>query len=284
MNTSENNVLISIVTVCYNALKDLPMTMESVYRQDFTNYEYIIQDGGSTDGSLEFIESFRARFEEKGISFTVISGKDYGIYDAMNRAVSSCNGKWINYMNAGDCFYNNTVLSDIFADKTYPTAGILYGDCIEYEYGRFYRFPKNESGIEEAMPFSHQTVFAHRELLQRLPFKCEYKYSADYDFLLSVHDRGIHFADTGCVICITNKDGVSSVNYHDMLSESALIKKSHGITPPSEAEAAKLERVLTIKQFVLDHFPLFIKKTIRNIQIKQRGQSFDCVVPSWYKL
>lgn len=283
MSTGNNNVLISIVTVCYNASKDLPMTMDSVLYQNFSDYEYIIQDGGSTDDSLSIIESYRDRFQEKGINFVVISGSDNGIYDAMNRAVTSCNGKWINFMNAGDCFYNETVLSDMFLDKSYPTAGVLYGDCIEYEYGRFYRFPKNEAGITEAMPFSHQTVFAHRELLQRLPFKCEYRYSADYDFLLSVHDRGIHFADTGCVICITNKDGVSSVNYHEMLNESAAIKKAHGITPPTEREAMKLEKILTIKQFVLDHFPLFIKKTIRGIQIKQRGQSFDCVIPSWYK-
>lgn len=284
MSTNDNNVLASVVTVCYNAEKELPMTMESVLSQDFSDYEYIVQDGGSRDSSLSIIESYRDRFRAKGISFKVITGPDEGIYDAMNKAVTSCSGKWINFMNAGDCFYNSRVLSDVFSGKSYPTAAVLYGDCVEYEYGRFYLFPKNAAGIRKAMPFSHQSIFAHRELLLRLPFKCEYKYSADYDFLLSIDDRGLHFVDTGVVICITNKDGVSSVNYHDMLSESASIKVSHGITPPTEAESARTEKILTLKQFVLDHFPLFIKKAIRGIQIKSRGQSFNCQVPPWYKL
>lgn len=283
MGNSEKKILVSIVTVCYNAAAGLPMTIESVFNQDFSDYEYIIQDGGSNDSTLSIAESYKPKFEAKGIPFTVISGPDNGIYDAMNKAVSSCSGKWVNFMNAGDCFYNCSVLSDIFSEKTYPAAAVLYGDCVEYEYGRFYLFPKNVQNIKNAMPFSHQSVFARRELLARLPFKCEYKYSADYDFLLSVNDRELQFADTGTVICITNKDGVSSVNYHDMLNESAAIKETHGITPPSEEEAGKTERILTIKQYVLDHFPLFIKKAIRGAQIRLRGQNFECIVPPWFR-
>lgn len=281
---SENTVNVSIITVCFNAAKELPMTIESVLAQDYTDYEYIIKDGGSKDSSLQIIDSYKDKFAQKGISFKVYSEGDKGIYDAMNIAVSYSEGKWINFMNAGDCFYNKEVLSRVFGNKDYISAGLVYGDCVEYEYGRFYLFPKNAEGITSAMPFSHQSVFAHRTLLSRLPFKCEYRYSADYDFLLSIHDLGIHFADSNCVICITNKEGVSSVNYHDMLKESALIKKAHGIQPPSEAESKRLEKTLTIKQFVLDHFPIFIKKFIRGMQIKMRGQSFKTTVPKWFNL
>ena len=281
MSTAPGDVLVSIVTVCYNAAELLPMTMESVLAQDYNNYEYIIKDGGSTDNTEEIVLKYAKRFKEKNICLNYISDEDTGIYDAMNIAVTSCSGKWINFMNAGDCFYNETVLSEIFK-KTYPSSAILYGDCVEYEYGRFYLFPKDYDKILSAMPFSHQAVFANRELLSRYPFKTRYHYSADYDFLLTAHDLELHFTDVDCVVCITNKDGVSSVNYHDMLDEGALIRKVHNLPIPSAAEADRIEKSLTIKQYVLDHFPVFIKKFIRGIQIKYRGQSFNCIVPYWY--
>lgn len=282
MNTSTNKCLVSIITVCFNASKEIVMTLDSVLAQNFTDYEYIIKDGGSKDNTVEIVNSYIPKFQEKGISIKLVSEPDKGIYDAMNTAVSLSSGTWINFMNAGDCFYSATVLSDIFSDKSYLTSAILYGDCAEYEYGRFYLFPKNIDNITSAMPFSHQTVFARRELLLRLPLRCEYRYSADYDFLLTAHDRELTFTDVNCIVCITNKDGVSSVNYHEMLTESALILKNHGIETLSPSEAAKKEKILILKQFVLDHFPEFIKKAIRGFQIKKRHQDFDCVVPSWH--
>jgi len=282
MNNKSNDVLVTIITVCFNAASDLPMTLESIVSQDYTDYEYIIKDGNSTDNSAEIIKSFLPRFEEKGVRVTYVSEPDKGIYDAMNIAVSMSSGTWINFMNAGDCFYSSTVLSQIFSDKTYPTSAILYGDCAEYEYGRFYLFPKNGEDVTKAMPFSHQTMFANHKLLERYPFRTEYRYSADYDFILTAHDMELHFTDVDCIVCITNKDGVSSVNYHEMLKESALILKNHNITPPSEGASKRTERILSIKQYVLDHFPKSVLKAIRGYQIKKRHQDFECIIPSWH--
>lgn len=277
---------VSIVTICYNAAKDLPLTMESVLAQDYTDYEYIIQDGNSTDNTPEIVESYRVKFEEKGIAFVYNREKDGGIYDAMNKGVSCALGDYVNFMNAGDCFYSSTVLSSIFdGNNTVSSADatIIYGDCAEYEYGRFYLFPKNVAGIEEVMPFSHQSVFAKKEYLESHPFNTGYRYSADYDFLLTAHDDAVTFIDSGVIVCITTKDGLSSVNYHDMLIESANILKSHGKYHHSEEELSKIEKTLKLKQFVLDNFPTFIKKAIRGYQINKRGQNFNVVVPPWYK-
>jgi len=278
MNNTDN--LVSIITVCFNASDSIVMTMESVLAQTYDNFEYIIKDGASTDNTADIVNSYIPKFEEKGITVKFISEPDSGIYDAMNIAVSASSGTWINFMNAGDCFYSASVLSDIFSERSYITSAIIYGDCAEYEYGRFYLFPKNIDNITSAMPFSHQTVFARRELLSRVPLKCEYRYSADYDFLLTAHDMGLQFTDSECIICITNKDGVSSVNYADMLKESALILKSHNIDAPLNNSGSS--KILKLKQFVLDHFPVFIKKFIRGIQIKKRHQDFNVTVPSWH--
>lgn len=286
---------VSIVTICYNAEKELPITLESVLAQDYHDFEYIIQEGNSSDNSASIIESYRSKFTNRGINFIYNRGKDAGIYDAMNKGVASCSGEYINFMNAGDCFYSASVLSNIFtstntslADSTSSCSlqddvTIIYGDCAEYEFGRFNLFIKNFEGIEEVMPFSHQSVFAKRDFLLSHPFNLDYRYSADYDFLLSAYDEGVKFHDSKVIVCITTKDGLSSVNYHDMLIESATILKSHNKYHHTEKELAKIEKVLMLKQFVLDHFPVFIKKAIRTYQINKRGQNFDVVVPPWYK-
>lgn len=281
---------LTIVTICYNAAKSLPLTLESVLCQDYENFEYVIQDGGSTDDTDKIINEYKEKFLSRGISFIYNSGKDGGIYDAMNLAVKSSSGQYVNFMNAGDCFYSETVLTKVneaidrsrFADNGRSPA-IIYGDCAEYEYGRFFLFPKCPDKIEEVMPFSHQSVFAKREFLTEHPFDLSLKYSADYDFLLTAHDLKEDFLDCGEIVCITTKDGLSSVNYSDMLMESAQILKNHGKYHHSEAELADIEKSLKLKQFVLDHFPTFIKKAIRGVQIKSRGQYFDVTVPKWYE-
>lgn len=275
----------TIITICYNAAKDIAMTMESVLAQEYCDYEYIIQDGMSTDNTPDIVKSFIPKFEAKGIRIIYNREKDSGIYDAMNRGIDAAGGEWINFMNAGDCFYNASVLTDIFdSGNAYEDVTILYGDCAECEYGRFNLFLKAPDKIEEVMPFSHQSVFAKASFIKAHKFNLDFKYSADYDFLLTAHDAGSNFVDTGVVVCITNKDGVSSVNYHDMLMESANILKLHGKYHHTEEELAKIEKILVIKQFVLDHFPTFIKKAIRTIQINKRGQAFDAVTPPWYNI
>lgn len=280
----------TIITICYNASKDLPLTMESVLEQDYSNYEYIIQDGESTDDSEKIILEYKEKFLKKGISFIYNSGKDGGIYDAMNKGVFCASGHYVNFMNAGDCFYSKNVLSEVNGFLNRSATGyedeepvIIYGDCAEYEYGRFYLFPKCPDKIEEVMPFSHQSVFAKRQFLGEHPFNLNYRYSADYDFLLTADDMNVKFADCGAIICITTKDGLSSVNYHDMLMESAQILKNHNKYHLSEEELIGLEKTLKLKQFVLDHFPAFIKKAIRGMQIKSRGQYFDVEIPEWYQ-
>lgn len=278
------SISFSIITICYNAAKVLPATIESVLAQDFCDFEYIIQDGDSIDETPQLIGSYKEKFDAKGIRFIYNRESDGGIYDAMNKGAAAASGDYINFMNAGDCFYASDVLSKVA--KTVPDEdrpGIIYGDCAVYEYGRFFRFPKNPAGIEENMPFSHQTVFAAKDLVRSHPFETGYRYSADYDFLLTAHDEKAGFLDSDTIICITTADGLSSVNYHDTMMESVNILKNHGIYSHSEEELSKREKSLRIKQFVLDHFPVFVKKFIRGRQIEKRGQNIKVNVPKWFE-
>ena len=272
---------VSIITVCYNPGNELVRTMESVLAQDYRNFEYVIKDGGSSDGTADIVDGYRPKFEELGIRLLYICEADSGIYDAMNAAVMTASGNWLNFMNAGDCFYSATVLSDIFSSKDHEEAGVLYGDAVEYEYGRFYMFRKSFEHIEERMPFSHQSAFVRRSLMRHFPFNTNFVIGADYDFLLTLYNSGEVFEDTKEIVCIVTKDGVSSLKLYDTYAETLKIRSAHGISMPSEKELAAKYREMHIKQFVMDRFPDFIKKTIRRFQLAIRGQNADLDIPDW---
>lgn len=273
---------ITVITVCYNAAPLLPVTMESVLAQDHDDIEYIIQDGMSTDSTPETVESFRSRFEERSIRFIYNRESDGGIYDAMNKGMASAGGSYINFMNAGDCFYDEKAVSAAAAaSKNSPV--LIYGDCAVYEQGMYFMFPKSPEKIEEAMPFSHQSVFVESGFMRAHPFNTAYTYSADYDLLLTAHESGKSFCDSGAVICITTADGTSSINYRDTMMESIRIRKAHNICRMSDAQIKRTATILKLKQFVLDHFPACIKKMIRRLQISSRGQGFVPVIPPWIR-
>ncbi len=279
--SEKNKPNISIITVCRNPGRSLIRTMESILAQDYRDYEYIIKDGGSDDGTLDLINEYRDRFASAGVSFKLFSEDDNGIYDAMNKAVLKANGTWVNFMNAGDCFYSSTVLSEIFEKSNYPNAAILYGDAVECEYGHYYMFRKAFDMIEERMPFSHQSAFINRELMSRYPYKTEYRIGADYDFLLSMYKKGFFFRDTGVITCIISKDGISSLRLYDTYMETLKIRNNHEISGPTAAELAVKLREMRIKQFVMDYFPDFIKKMIRRFQLRVRKQNANLTIPEW---
>ena len=272
---------VSVITVCRNPGRDIIKTMKSILAQDYSDFEYIIQNGGSDDGTLDLIRDYKKKFKKKGIRVSLISESDDGIYDGMNKAVSRSLGTWINFMNAGDCFYSATVLSDIFNRSNYPNAAILYGDAVECEYGRYYMFRKAFDKIEERMPFSHQSAFINRELMSRYPYKTCYRIGADYDFLLSMYKKGFFFRDTGVITCIISKNGVSSLKLYDTYMETLKIRNSHGIDGPTAAELTIRLRQMKVKQFVMDYFPDYIKKMIRYFQLKIRKQNAPLTIPEW---
>lgn len=117
------NPKITVITICYNAKDDLDKTIKSVLYQTFDDYEYLIIDGGSNDGSIDIILRYA---DNPHIRW--ISEPDKGIYDAMNKGVNMAKGEWLNFMNAGDCFANESVLSNIFCHDYPSDVKFLYSD------------------------------------------------------------------------------------------------------------------------------------------------------------
>ena len=154
--------LISIITVVYNDIDSIEKTISSVLSQTYTNIEYIVIDGNSTDGTVEIINKY-----DNQISYW-ISEDDKGIYDAMNKGILNVNGEWINFMNSGDFFYDNDVISKIFTEeKDYENVSIIYGDhqIRRLEHSEIFKaLPLHL--FWKCMPFSHQSMFIKTELMK----------------------------------------------------------------------------------------------------------------------
>lgn len=126
---------ISIITINYNNIQGLKNTLSSVLEQDYNNIEYIVIDGGSTDGSKELLVA-----KANELHYWV-SERDKGLYNAMNKGITQSTGDYLIFMNSGDVFFNKHVLSAIFVNRKYE-ADILYGNTV-YKYGQkgILRFP-----------------------------------------------------------------------------------------------------------------------------------------------
>ena len=265
--------MISIITICYNEENSIDETIRSVCSQTYTDYEYIIKDGGSKDGTLKTVQKWEKTFKDKGIAFKVISSRDKGIYDGMNEAVKLSNGEFVNFMNAGDSFLSPDVLEKIFKDKDHNGTDLIYGDTVEEEFGELHYFRKCPELIKERMPFSHQSVFVRRELLTKYPFRAEYPIAADYDFLLTLYEKGYVFKDSLVAVAKVSKTGKSSVDLKGTYIESMRLRKDHGLPVPEGSELKKKLFWIGLKQFGMDHFPDGLKYMIRKVQRKMRGQS-----------
>ena len=110
---------ISVVTICFNAQEDLLKTIDSVKSLEYSNLEYIIVDGGSSDNTKSIIAQHQ-QFVSKWVS-----EPDNGIYDAMNKGILMCTGEWVIFMNAGDVFHSKIVLNEVFSTSFKDRSGVI---------------------------------------------------------------------------------------------------------------------------------------------------------------
>jgi glycosyltransferase involved in cell wall biosynthesis len=221
----ENIPLITIVTVVLNGEKTLEETILSVINQTYTNIEYIIIDGNSTDCTLDIIK----KYEDK-IDYW-ISEPDDGIYFAMNKGIDLATGEWLNFMNSGDYFYTKTILQNIF-EKENIEADIIYGDifCI-YSFGSFVQKAKPINYIKKRMPFSHQASFVKTKIIEKCKFDETYKISGDHLFFYNCYVNNKKFEYYPLVIAAYDANyGISSNNYlllyYEIAREKGIEKKA----------------------------------------------------------
>lgn len=182
--------VVSVITVVYNSLSLIEKTIRSIAGQTYPNLEFIVIDGGSSDGTVEII-----RLYEKQISYW-ISEPDRGIYDAMNKGLAAASGDYVWFINAGDRIYADDILEKIFVGDKGPAKReyglIYYGDTMivdsEYREVGLRRLRPPEvltwNSFRKGMLVCHQAIIVSREIAE--PFDPQYKHSADFDWIVRV--------------------------------------------------------------------------------------------------
>lgn len=174
---------VSIITVCYNSVETLKKTIDSVHNQTYFNIEYIIIDGGSTDGTIQLI------IENDNLITMWISEPDKGLYDAMNKGIKLASGDIVGILNSDDIFYSNSVIEKIVAFHGDNNIQASIGDVVQCKtHGKAMRFysARNWSPfklIYGLMP-PHPSIFFRRELHDALGYYSnEFKIGADYELI-----------------------------------------------------------------------------------------------------
>lgn len=253
-----NKIKISIITVVYNSVDKIEATIQSVINQTYSDIEYIVIDGGSADGTIDIIKKYADKTSRW------ISESDKGVYDAMNKGIDMATGEWINFMNAGDSFHNNTVIHDIFHSYTDSSTAVIYGDTLNiFPFGNFLFRASPSPRMEEGMTFCHQSTFVKRNILAENHFDTSFKISADYNLFYNLYKAVYTFHYIP--ICISNyevaEEGISNssrlikeeflINHNQKLYYKRLLKYNIGcifyaLLPDKIVKAIKTKKMKRI--------------------------------------
>lgn len=220
----------TVITIAYNEEKSIAETIQSVLNQNYKNLEYLVIDGGSSDHTVEIAQKLA---DESGRNVKIYSEPDFGIYNAMNRGITRASGDYIIFMNAGDSFYSNTILSDIASQIRKNGTAIYYGKACLTKYGRtrgVKDFTKLGYSVYNALMKgcvpTHQSIAAPIDVLRGHYFNEEYKIRADYDWLLKCYKERIRFINLDFIVCRYDYTGVSTkaIKDHSLQAETVIIR------------------------------------------------------------
>lgn len=200
----------SIVTVCRNNKVGLIHTWESIISQEWSDWEWIVVDGNSDDGTQLFLD------EVTDPRITYISEPDDGLYDAMNKGIELSSGQYILFLNSGDQLHNTNVLSLIqsVAEKNdYP--GFLYGDSFEITplENLLYKKARSHKTFWYGMFTHHQSMIYKTSNIRDIRYRHEYPIGADYAFTVELLNSGTATSYIPYSICIFEQGGLSSTNH-----------------------------------------------------------------------
>ena len=202
-------MLTSIITVCFNSEKTILRTMESVLNQTRAPYEYIIVDGLSTDGTVAKAESMRGAFEEKNIALRIISEKDEGIYDAMNKGIEKAQGDIIGIINSDD-FYESEAVEVM--EETFKDTGcdLAFADIrMIMTNGRSFIKKARVRKYLTSRDWNHPTQFVSRKVYEKYRYKCR-DISDDMELYFRVRKAGYRIVAVNKVLADFTMGGVSN--------------------------------------------------------------------------
>lgn len=211
--------LITIITVSFNASAVIKPTLDSIAQQTFRDFEYVVQDGASKDDTLEKIRSYG--FDD----LKIVSERDGGLYDAMNRAIRRATGEYLIFLNAGDAFSDAEALSRIADTIRTTNADIVYGQTQIVDDNRkiigmrHLTAPQHLTyeSFRNGMLVCHQAFIARKSIMGE--YDLTYRFSADYEWCLRCLKASKKNAYTGGVLISFLDGGTTTKNHRASLKE-----------------------------------------------------------------
>lgn len=210
LNPTQQTPRISVITVVFNDVDHIGNTIESVFEQTYPNIEYLVIDGGSSDGTKEVIEGLADRID------CFVSEPDDGMYDALNKGILRASGEWVIVLNSGDAFCSPTALADVMDTGLYAEADIIYGNSIELDGNseRYLAAGDNPDELAIHSIYRHGSSLVrtevHREFLYDLSKRPKIGYALDWDAIYRMHRAGKRFRKADVFIETYQREGMSN--------------------------------------------------------------------------
>jgi glycosyltransferase involved in cell wall biosynthesis len=214
--------LVSVITAVFNGEIYLEQTIRSVIEQSYDNVEYIIIDGGSTDGTLDIIRKYDSQVDYW------VSEPDKGISDAFNKGISLCTGEIIGIINADD-WYEIEAVSEVIVNFVNFNSDIIYGSVQCCKENKINILKKGDHNLlHKYMSICHVAIFVKHDIYRKnglflLDFRC----GMDYEWLLRVKKTGIRFFNTHKKLANIRAGGVSDTQWQRVNLEWAMAKSLH---------------------------------------------------------
>ena len=224
------NPTLSVITVVYNNALDIERTINSVLNQSFPNIQYVIIDGGSTDGTLDIIKKYESRISN------LTSEKDKGIYDAMNKGLALAIGDFVLFMNSGDEIYATDTVEKVFSSS--PNGDIYYGETEMFDQQwnslgqRRHKAPEHFTwkSFKYGMNISHQAIYIRKSILE--PYDLKYTLSSDIDWIIKAAKKAKKIVNTRIYVAKYLVGGMSKAKHLQSLKERfAIFTKHYGLLP-----------------------------------------------------
>lgn len=265
---------VSIITVVYNAVATIEQTILSVVKQDYSNIEYIIVDGGSTDGTLDIVKKY-----EKKIALW-LSEPDHGIYDAMNKGLTHATGNYIYYLGADDCLLAPTSISQVVSflqdnpEVDVLCASVMMVDSV-YRIEKVYSSNFSEADVLSGYNTPHQGMFVRREILQKHRFDTSYHIAADYkNFLKFYLDPDIALQKTDLIVAYYANDGISGNGTEAQRMEDVRALEENGIHAAAyyaKIQQEKSSQMKNILRWMFDKTEI-----LRQIRLRRGWKKHRC--------
>lgn len=232
MYSAQVTPVVSVILVCRDAAETIERTLDSILEQEYTAYELIVKDGGSSDGTLDVLRSYDSRFDGR---MRVVSEPDTGIYDAMNAAVRLACGEYVGFINADDWYLPGALesLVEVAHGSENPDlvmGGMCKGDpsdplrCVDVPPARWPR-----GGQPDVMPACHEAMLFRRDLHDRYGFyDVTLRVAADFDFVLRCLENGARIAFTDAIIMHYSPGGESDSRVAAVEREYRDVRVRHG--------------------------------------------------------